>query len=184
MYHHTYRQTERVAIPLCTTWSCVSLIYYISLNKGVYRIFYWAKTKRPRAGVGFLGGAVTPPHKLGAYELPRRDSWSPTFPDVFHFFSTQDGLSVTIILLTMDYNAAIGGQDNRAPLRMLLSLKHTSTQPVDLLTWCASKSLLSCVAHMALGDPSFNGVSVIMCKVIHTDRRSVPLYLSALRGRV
>ena len=40
------------------------------------------------------------------------------------------------------------------------------------------------IVRSSLDDPSFNDVSVTMCKVIQTDRRSVPLYLSALRGRV
>ena len=65
-----------------------------------------------------------------------------------------------------------------SPATVTFNLFHPNSY-TPTRTGCLKIKIIVC---SSLGDPSFNGVSVIMCKVIHTDRRSVPLYLSALRG--
>ena len=100
------------------------------------------KTEGPKAesGVGVLveGPQLSPPHQQGAHviplsnyplptskgpmgprcELPQRGSWrSPDRPKFSHYFQHCRMASPdTIILLIVDYHAAIGGQDPRVLL--------------------------------------------------------------------
>ena len=95
----------------------------------VHRIFRWteqpkaeAELGRPRAKWGSLGGgqqASFPPARGSGqrYELssgvPGGASTAQRFSTIS---STQDGSPDTVILLIVDYRAAIGGQDPRGPL--------------------------------------------------------------------
>jgi len=62
-------------------------------------------------------GQQPPPHQLGS-------AWSPDPPKGIPVQYFQQALRMTspdtMILLTVDYHAAIGGQDPRAPLRTQL----------------------------------------------------------------
>ena len=125
---HTNKQTGPITV-------CQFQLYmykYIELSAVSFpRSFHWGShDRRSRAVVGFLAmGQQPPPHRLwglgGRCELPQRGSGqSPDRPKVFHCFQHSGSASPDIvILLTVDYHAAIGGKDPvpPAPLRMVNS---------------------------------------------------------------
>ena len=63
---------------------------------------------------------------------------------------------VTIILLIVDYHAAIGGKTPLPPLPTLLSLKHIFTQPVGSLMYssCCSRSITDWSLNLSIRSTS------------------------------
>ena len=88
----------------------------LMFTKGVTRIFFhWGKDRRPRAGWGSWGEAATPsPPARGSEkccELPAGFVTEPQSPKGFPLFSALRMASPdTIILLIVDYHAAIVGR--------------------------------------------------------------------------
>ena len=86
-------------------------------DKGVSRIFYWGQDRRPTAGGGFLARCSNPlptskDLRVGiAVSSPSGVRVEPRPPKGFPVFSALRMASPdTIILLIVDYHAAIGGK--------------------------------------------------------------------------
>jgi len=91
------------------------LVIMVQVCKGVPRTFHWGSDRRPRAGMGFSGRGSSP------FPLARRSGercellqWglgrSADRPKVFHYFRHSGWPFLTLILLIVDYHAAIRGK--------------------------------------------------------------------------